>query len=99
MREAEQGTRHARRPADCLGVVNDAAKFALWFAPDILANTSRVLATMLKTPDEEVDDYQAALAEMAEASRGGSDRPQTVGDCPDWEDNRILGLAAAAARS
>ena len=51
---------------------------------------------MLKTPDEEVDDYLRALAEMAEASGGAiSDPPPTVGDCPDWEDNRILDLAAA----
>jgi predicted nucleic acid-binding protein len=26
---------------------------------------------------------------------GSPTRPQTVGDCPDWEDNRILDLAAA----
>ena len=54
------------------------------------------IAAVLKTPDEEVDDYLQVLAEMAEASGGGiSDPPQTVGDCPDWEDNRILDLAAA----
>jgi hypothetical protein len=82
--------------ADCLGVVNDAAEFALWLSPHILANTGRVLATVLKTPDDEVDDYLRALAEMADASGGGiTDPPQTVGDCPDWEDNRILDLAAA----
>jgi predicted nucleic acid-binding protein len=51
---------------------------------------------VLKTSDEEVDDYLRALAEMAEASGGGiTDPPQTVGDCPDWEDNRILDLGAA----
>lgn len=34
---------------------------------------------------------------MAEASGGGiADPPQTVGDCANWEDNRILDLAAAA---
>jgi predicted nucleic acid-binding protein len=82
--------------ADCLGVVLDTAEFALWLSPDILANTDRVLATVLKTPDEEVDDYLRVLAEMAEASGGGiTDPPQTVGDCPDWADNRILDLAAA----
>jgi hypothetical protein len=54
-----------------------------------------VLATVLKTPDEEVDDYLRVLAEMAEASGGGiSDPPQTVGDCPGWEGNRILDLAS-----
>jgi hypothetical protein len=60
--------------ADCLGVVNDAAEFALWLSPHILANTGPVLATVLETP-----------AEMAKASGGGiTDLPQTVGDCPDW---------------
>lgn len=62
----------------------------------ILASSGRVLAAMLKTPDEEVDEYLQVLAEMADASGGGiTDPPQTVGDCPDWEDNRILDLAAA----
>jgi predicted nucleic acid-binding protein len=37
-----------------------------------------------------------ALAEMAEASGGGIiDPPRTVGECPDWEDNRVLDLASA----
>ncbi len=83
--------------ADCLGVINDAAEFALWLSPRILANTGRVLATVLKTPDEEIDEYVQVLAEMASASGGGiTDPPQTVGDCADWEDNRILDLAVAA---
>jgi len=30
--------------------------------------------------------------------RGGiTDPPQTVGDCPDWEDHRILDLAVAVS--
>jgi len=83
------------KSADCLGVINDAAEFAPWLSPHVLVNTGRVLATVLKTPDEEVDEYLQVLAEMAEASGGGIiDPPQTVGDCADWEDNRILDLAA-----
>jgi hypothetical protein len=35
-------------------VVNDAAEFALWLSPHILANVGRVLATVLKTPEDEV---------------------------------------------
>jgi predicted nucleic acid-binding protein len=82
--------------ADCLGVINDAAEFALWLSPHILANTGRVLAAVLKTPADEIDEYLQALAEMAEASGGGiCDPPQTVGDCADWEDNGVLDLAAA----
>lgn len=38
--------------ADCLDVINDAAEFALWLSPHILANTGRVLATVVKTPSE-----------------------------------------------
>jgi hypothetical protein len=82
--------------ADCLGVINDAAEFGLWLSPHILASTGRVLAAVLKTPDEEVDEYLQVLAEMAEASGGGiTGPPRTVGGSPDWEDNRILDLAVA----
>jgi hypothetical protein len=82
--------------ADCPGVINDAAEFALWLSPHILVNTGRVLATVLKMPDGEIDEYLRVLAEIAEASGGGiTDPPQVVGDCPGWEDDRILDLAAA----
>jgi predicted nucleic acid-binding protein len=82
--------------ADCLGVVNDAAEFALWLSPHILVNVGRVLGSVMKMPDDEIDEYLAVLAEIAEASGGGiTDPPQVVGDCPDWEDNRILDLALA----
>jgi predicted nucleic acid-binding protein len=82
--------------ADCLGVVNDAAEFALWLSPHILVNTGRVLASVLKMPDEEIDEYLAVLAEITDASGGGiADPPQAVGDCPDWEDNRVLDLVLA----
>jgi hypothetical protein len=64
--------------AECLGVVN-AAEFALWVSPHILANAGRVLATVLKSPDEEVDDYLRALAEMAEGVRRRHHRP--AADC------------------
>jgi hypothetical protein len=40
-----------------------------------LANTGRVLATVLKTPDEEIDEYLQVLAEMAEESGGGITDP------------------------
>ena len=82
--------------ADCLGVVNDAAEFGLWLSPHILRNTGRVLAEVLKTPEDDVDAYLQVLTQIAEASGGGvADPPPTVADCPDWADNRILDLAAA----
>jgi predicted nucleic acid-binding protein len=81
--------------ADCLGIVNDAAEFALWVSPHILDNTVRVLMTVVGTPKEEADDYREILVEMAEASGGGLlTPPRTVHDCPDHEDNLVLDLAA-----
>ena len=82
--------------AECLGVINDAAEFALWLSPHILTNTGRVLGDVVGTPKDEIDEYIAILVEMADASGGGlTDPPQAVGDCPDWEDNRILDLTLA----
>jgi predicted nucleic acid-binding protein len=81
--------------ADCLGIINDAAEFALWLSPHILDNTVRVLMTVVGTPKEEADDYRNILVEMAEASGGDVlVPPRTVHDCPDHEDNLVLDLAA-----
>jgi predicted nucleic acid-binding protein len=81
--------------ADCLGVVNDAAEFALWLSPHILTNTTRVLTTVVGTPKDEAQDYEDILVEMAGASGGGvTDPPRTVHDCRDHEDNLVLDLAA-----
>jgi predicted nucleic acid-binding protein len=81
--------------ADCLGIINDAAEFALWLSPHILDNTARVLMAVVGTPKEEADDYLTILAEMADASGGGTLMPpRTVHDCRDHEDNLVLDLAA-----
>jgi predicted nucleic acid-binding protein len=81
--------------ADCLGVINDAAEFALWLSPHILENTARVLMAVVRTPKDEADDYLDILAEMAEASGGGTlTPPRSVHDCPEHEDNLVLDLAA-----
>ena len=81
--------------ADCLGIINDAAEFALWLSPHILDNTARVLMAIVGTPKEETDDYLAILTEMAVASGGGAlTPPRTVHDCHDQEDNLVLDLAA-----
>ncbi|MDG4823804.1 PIN domain-containing protein [Asanoa sp. WMMD1127] len=81
--------------ADCLGIVNDAAEFALWLSPHVLDNTTRVLMAVVGTPTTEADDYRAILTEMAEASGGGVVLPpRTVHDCPDHEDNLVLDLVA-----
>lgn len=81
--------------ADSLGVINDAAEFALWLSPHILDNTTRVLMAVVGTPKEEADDYREILIEMADASGGGVLAPgRTVHDCPDHEDNLVLDLAA-----
>jgi predicted nucleic acid-binding protein len=81
--------------ADCLGIVNDAAEFALWLSPHILDNTVRVLMAVVGTPKEEAEDYREILTEMAHASGGDVlTPPRTVHDCRDHEDNLVLDLAA-----
>jgi predicted nucleic acid-binding protein len=86
----------SRNPhADCLGVINDAAEFALWLSPRIVSNVARVLSEVLRLDGKHTDDYLQVLVDLATASGGGpTDPPRTVGDCPDWEDKRILDLAA-----
>lgn len=81
--------------ADSLGIINDAAEFALWLSPHILDNTVRVLMAVVGMPKEEADDYRDILTEMAEASGGGElTPPRTVHDCADHEDSLVLDLAA-----
>jgi predicted nucleic acid-binding protein len=82
--------------ADCVGVIVDAAEFALWLSPHILANVSRVLDDLFKWDEEQTEAYLAIITAAAEHSRGGllGDVPRTVHDCPDHEDNLILDLAA-----
>ncbi|MEY9965156.1 putative nucleic acid-binding protein [Streptacidiphilus sp. MAP12-16] len=81
--------------ADCLGVVVDAAEFGLWLSPHILDNTARVLAEGLKWDLAMVEKFISLLVEICDHSGGGVvDPAATVSDCSDWEDNRILDLAA-----
>lgn len=80
--------------ADCLGIMNDAAEFALWLSPHVLVNTQRVLLDALKLDSAHVDAYITILGQIAAASGGGIVAPpEVVSDCDDWEDNRILDLA------
>jgi predicted nucleic acid-binding protein len=85
----------SRNPhADCLGVINDTAEFALWLSPHILDNVSRALSEVLGLDRQHIDAYIRVLADLANASGGGlADPPQTVSDCLDWEGNRVLDLA------
>jgi predicted nucleic acid-binding protein len=81
--------------ADCLGVIVDAAEFALWLSPHLLSNTERVLDKVLDWAPERIAAYLDVLTQVAAHSGGGVlDPPQTVHDCADWEDNRVLDLAA-----
>lgn len=88
--------------ADCVGIINDAVEFSLWLSPHILTNLERVLEAPeseggFEWAAEPIEDYLAVLLEIADASGGGVVKPgDTVTDCPDYEDNRILELALAA---
>jgi predicted nucleic acid-binding protein len=79
--------------ADCLGIIVDAAEFALWLSPHILDNIGRVLVEGLKWPADRTERYLSVILEVADHSGGGVvDPPSTVHDCQDREDNQILDL-------
>ena len=82
--------------ADCVGIIVDAAEFALWLSPHILGNVTRVLEDLFKWEHPQADSYADVLSEAAGHSGGGvlADVPRTVHDCPDHEDNLVLDLAA-----
>ena len=87
--------------ADCVGIVNDAIEFSLWLSPHILTNIERVLELPASQDGfgwegERVEDYLEVLVEISIASGGAVITPtQSVTDCGDYEDNRILELALA----
>lgn len=82
--------------ADCVGIVVDAAEFALWLSPHILGNVRRVLEDLFKWERPQADAYVTVISQAAEHSGGGvlTEVPRTVHDCPDHEDNLVLDLAA-----
>lgn len=82
--------------ADCVGIIVDAAEFALWLSPHILSNVKRVLEDLFKWDQAQADAYLNIIIAAAEHSYGGllEDVPRTVHECSDHEDNLILDLAA-----
>jgi predicted nucleic acid-binding protein len=87
--------------ANVIGILNDGREFSLWLSEHILVNVVRVLAAPAPTgygwAAERAQDYVGVLVEIAEAGGGAVVAPtETVADCPDYEDNRILECAAAS---
>jgi hypothetical protein len=87
--------------ATVVGILNDARESSLFVTEHILANTLRVLTA--PPPDsfgwalDQTTAYIELIAEIAEASGGAIlQSAETVLDCPDHEDNRILECAAAS---
>jgi hypothetical protein len=73
----------------------DAAEFALWLSPHTLANTGRVLATVVKRLIQRSMSTCRCWRRWPGVRWRCHRPPQTAWDCADWEDNRILDLAAA----
>ena len=87
--------------ANVIGILNDAREFSLFVSEHILANVLRVLTgpppAGFGWAPERAEEYVELLVEIAEASGGAIVEPaETVTDCPDVEDNRILECAAAS---
>lgn len=87
--------------ANVVGILNDAREFSLFVSEHILANVVRVLCGAppggYGWDGERAEEYVALIVEIADASGGGVIEPaETIADCPDFEDNRILECAAAS---
>ena len=85
--------------ATVLGILNDAHEVALWLSPHILDGVRRVLVAEdgFGWDRPNADRYALILERIAVRSGGGVVTPTIrVTDCDDWEDNRILELAATA---
>ncbi|MFN2462276.1 MAG: PIN domain-containing protein [Candidatus Dormibacteria bacterium] len=81
--------------ANTLGVLNDPKEFALWLSPHILDGTGRVLREYFGWSAARAAQYLDILVRIATRSGGATIEPDVeVSDCEDWEDNRILELAA-----
>lgn len=87
--------------ANVIGILNDAREFSLFLSEHILANVVRVLTEPVPTgfgwAVEKAVEYVDLLLDIATAS-GGSlvESGETVVDCIDFEDNRVLECAAAS---
>ncbi len=83
--------------ANALGVLNDGREFGLWLSRHILDGTGRVLAEFYGWSRPRSARYEQALIRIAARSGGAIIEPDVeVADCDDWEDNRILELAASS---
>ncbi|MHB8451409.1 MAG: PIN domain-containing protein [Mycobacteriales bacterium] len=87
--------------ANVVGIFNDAREFSLCVSEHILVNLLRVLTGAAPAgfgwTAARAEEYIALLVEITDASGGGVITPvETVIDCPDHEDNRILECAAAS---
>jgi hypothetical protein len=58
--------------ADCIGVVNDAAEFALWLSAHILENTIRVLRERADWSKEDAEAFGRILMRLAVHGGGGT---------------------------
>ena len=50
--------------ADCLGIIVDAAEFALWLSPHIITNIDGILAQLFKWAQPQIDAYLRATLKI-----------------------------------
>jgi predicted nucleic acid-binding protein len=79
-----------------LAVLNQGPEFGLWLSPHVVRGTRRVLTEAYELTDDEAESYERFLLDVARRTGGVVDPENRVADCTDWEDNRILELAAAS---
>jgi predicted nucleic acid-binding protein len=84
--------------ADCVGILNDAVEFKLCLSAHILEHVIRVLVDPkdgLGWDASAAEEYVEVLREMtAQGDCGVREPSEDVTASEDWEDNKILALAA-----
>lgn len=58
--------------ADCLGIIVDAAEFALWLSPRVTADVDRILCELFKWDQPEIDAYLHTVVEQQNTAAAAS---------------------------
>jgi predicted nucleic acid-binding protein len=77
-----------------LAIVNEALEFELWLSKHLIEGTARVLRRAFGFTSDETAAYTAFLRSVTDRAGGVAAPTVRVTDCEDWEDNRVLELAA-----
>lgn len=77
-----------------LAVLNEGLEFELWLSKHLIDGTARVLRRAFGFTRDGAAAYSGFLRRITNRAGGIAEPKIRVTDCEDWEDNRVLELAA-----